>query len=382
MLNGCHGVPMAALTDRDARHAGEQTEFRDTLRRFLVAEAPSAKVRAALETEAGFDPDLWKTIAQDLGLPGTAISPEHGGQGFGLGETALICEELGRALAPTPYFGSAVLAAGALSHAPTSPESSALLAAIAAGETACLAWSEPGLAYGESRFATTLDAGAVSGTKTLVLDGHVATHLLVAATAPDGRAALVAVDPAASGVTRERVDSVDRTRRLATIGLDRAPCQLLDRDAGPNLERTLRDAAIALSADSIGGFAAIMEMGVDYAREREQFGRAIGSFQAVKHRLADSWILFEASRAATDEAIAAAVEDRAEADLLASIARAYVGDAYTRAAFENIQVHGGIGVTWEFDAHLFSRRAQFNAAYLGSVAHHREQIVRAMEGGA
>lgn len=371
---------MAGLTDRDARHAGEQAEFRDTLRRFLAAECPSSKVRASMETDPGFDARLWTKIARDLGLPGTAIPTKYGGQGFGLGETALICEELGRALAPTPYFASAVLAAGALSRAESSEAQGARLEAIAAGETACLAWAEPGLPFAETRFATTLDRGTLSGRKTFVLDGHSAAHLVVAASTPEGTVALAVVDPASPGVRRTRVESLDRTRRLATIEFDGTPAQTIDTNASPALSLALRDATIALAADSVGGFAALLEMGVDYAREREQFDRAIGSFQAVKHRLSDSWILFEASRAATDEAVTAAVEAQEDAALLASIAKSYIGEAYARAAFENIQVHGGIGVTWEFDAHLFLRRAHFNAAYLGSVAHHREHIVRSLEG--
>lgn len=374
---------MTHLTDRQHGASDEQREFRGTLRRFLAAEAPSAHVRKWSENDEGYDRELWRGMCQTLGLPGIAIEAAFGGQGFGWSEAALVTEELGRALTPSPFFSSAVLSAGALSAAPAGQHRDGLLQSIAGGGTCSLAISEPRLPFGSNEFATKLsetsDGVSISGVKNQVLDGHTADQLLVTARAADGRVTLVSVDPRGPGVERRRVRTFDATRRFAVIEFKGSPANVLDADAASGLLRSRATATALLCSDTVGGFSAVIDMSVAYARERMQFGRAIGSFQAIKHKLADLWILFEASRAATDEAVAAVAGDREDAVLLSSIAKSYASDAYKRAAFDNIQVHGGIGFTWEVDAHLFLRRAQFNAAFLGPPARHREQITRILE---
>lgn len=372
---------MAALTENPTR-SGATREFGETLRRFLSSEAPSTHVRRWMESEDGFDRDLWRTMTHELGLPGVGIAESLGGQGFGFAETALILEELGRALTPTPFLSTAVLAGGTLRHMPEGPDRDAILTAIAGGSVVTLAWSEPDDAVAtlpRTSLGGTGQAATVTGTKTLVLDGATAECILVTAAQSDGRVALVAVDPEGPGIQRRRVKTLDQTRRLAVIDLREAPAILIGADAGAALARARAEAVVAVCADSVGGLAAVVEMAVAYAKERTQFARPIGSFQAIKHKLADLWILFEGSRTATDEAIAAVTSENEETALLASVAKSWVSDAYRRAALDNILVHGGIGFTWEVDAHLHLRRAQFNAAFLGDVGHHRERIAQALE---
>ncbi len=186
------------------------------------------------------------------------------------------------------------------------------------------------------------------------------------------------------GLERRRLRTLDRTRRLAQLYLASVPARCLDDDFAAGFDRALVEANVALCAESVGGFEATLEMALAHARERVQFSRVIGSFQAVKHKLADLWILFEGARTATREAVLAVTGGDPEAPLLASVARAYVGDAALRAAFDNIQVHGGIGFTWEYDAHLYLRRAQLAARLLGDPVFHRERVARLlgeMEGG-
>ncbi|MDG2308663.1 MAG: acyl-CoA/acyl-ACP dehydrogenase [Candidatus Binatia bacterium] len=360
----------------------EQREFRNTLRRFLAKEAPPPAVRSCMETDDGFSAELWEQLCNEMALPGLAVPEDLGGQGFGIAEVAIVAEELGRALTPTPYFASGILTARAVTHAPAGRARDELLSEIARGTTATLAWVEPHGSFDLDAVCMTRDeeSGTVTGTKTFVLDGHSADRLLVIVRGgPEGRLQLVAVDPSAPEVTRRRLQTLDRTRRLATVDFHRAPTIEIDPSARDALAATLAEAAAVLCAESVGGFGAVVEAAVAFARERTQFGRAIGSFQAIKHKLADLWILFEGSRTATDEAIASLVRGEARAPFVASIAKSYVADAYRDAAFENIQIHGGSGFTWEVDAHLYLRRAQFNADFLGSPAFHRERVALELE---
>jgi alkylation response protein AidB-like acyl-CoA dehydrogenase len=362
----------------------EQRAFREGLRAFLREHAPSAALRRAASSERGYDPALWQRLTRELALPGVAIAEVHGGQGFGPYEQALVQRELGYALAATPYFASAVLAAGALAEMPATRERDALLTALAAGETATLAWVEPGAGFGLDEVAMTVEgAGAelrLRGAKTVVVDGHSAEHLLVVARLPGTRAfeglVLLRVAGDARGLARRRVESFDSTRALAWLDFDgvaATPIGVAGHD-GEALARALTLATVALAQEMVGTMERVVEMAVGYAKERTQFGRAIGSFQAVKHKCADLWIALEAARAAADAASERAASDGADVAEAASLAKAWCSEACFRAAAENIQIHGGIGFTFEHDAHLFFRRAKSAEIFLGDAVWHRERL--------
>jgi alkylation response protein AidB-like acyl-CoA dehydrogenase len=363
----------------------EQQELRATVRRFLAERAPIADVRRVMETERGWEPELWKALVSELGLPGVWIPEELGGSGLGFTELCLVLGELGRALTCAPYFSSAVLAAGALRHAAAPDERAERLGAIAGGETAALAVWESGAGWGLSELrALARPEGAgfrISGAKRHVIDGQSAERLLVVARLPgtaglDGLG-LFEIDPGARGVTRRRVATLDPTRRHASLDLDDAPARPLGApgEVGAALERALDEARAALASEMVGGMERVLESAVEYARERVQFGRPIGSFQAIKHRCADMLIGLETAR--TLARLAAHAVDSGAADpalLLAAKVRA--ADAYVAAAWSNVQIHGGVGYTWEYDAHLYYRRAKASAVLLGESAWLRERIAR------
>jgi alkylation response protein AidB-like acyl-CoA dehydrogenase len=360
----------------------EQQVFRETLRRFLAERAPSAELRRAMESERGYDVALWKSATEELALAGLAIDERWGGQGFGAQELALAARELGYGLACAPFFASAVLAAGALAPFAHDARAAALLRAIAAGETATLAWVEPGAGFELEQVALAAEP-SLRGTKTGVLDGHSARHLLVVAREPGTRGldglTLLALTGDAPGVTRRRLDGFDPTRALARLDFDGAEAAVIGNagGAGPALARAQELATVALAQEMVGVMERVVAMAVDYAKTREQFGRAIGSFQAIKHKCADLWIALEAAREAADHA--SRVAARADAPLAelrraASLAKAWCSDVCFMACAENIQIHGGVGFTWEHDAHLFFRRAKSSEILLGDGRFHRERL--------
>jgi alkylation response protein AidB-like acyl-CoA dehydrogenase len=366
----------------------EQREFASELRRFCAEAAPSAALRRAMQTESGLDATLWQRLTGELGLPGLAIPEAHGGQGFGVTELALAAAELGRALACAPFFSTAVMAARAVCHAATPAERAELLPELAAGATATLAVAEPGGSWDPADVAMqAVPTGAgfsVSGIKDFAIDGHTAQHVLVAARLPGTRGteglSLLLVEGAAPGLARRRLETWDPTRRLARLEFDRVPARRLGEPggAGPALARTLDEATVALCAEMMGGTQRVLEEAVAHARSRFQFGRAVGSFQAVKHKCADVLIGYEAAATATREAAWAADSAPDELPLLASLAKVACSEAYCRATHENIQIHGGVGFTWEMDAHLFFRRARSSEILFGDTTWHRERIARAI----
>jgi len=364
----------------------EEREFRDVLRRFLAEASPPAAVRRLMDGEAGFDAEVWKQMREELGLPGLAVPEASGGQGFGLLELGLALSEMGRALACAPLFGSAVLAGRAAVRAAEGAAREDLLAAVAAGEVLALAVLEPGggtdLAGVGMQARRAGPDHVLDGSKSFVVDGHSAGRVLVVAREPgtegiDGLG-LFAVAGDAPGLSRRRLDTLDRTRALARLDFSgvraRAVCE--PGAAGPGLARAQDEAAALLAAEMMGGLERVLEAAAEHARTRVQFGRPIGSFQAVKHKCADVLIALEAGRSAAREALEAADADDPEQGLLASIAKAWAGDAFVRGAEENIQIHGGVGFTWEYDAHLYLRRALSSRELLGDGTYHRERIAR------
>jgi len=363
----------------------EQEAFREEVRRFLAERSPTSEARRVMETPAGFDAGLWRSMAVDLGLPGIALSEDHGGQGFGPLELGIVQEELGRALACAPFFSTACLAAPAIFHAGGEPDHATHLPALAAGErTATLAWVEPGAGWGLDDVAMKArregNAFMLEGRKRLVVDGDTADLVLVVARV-DGThggtgLGLFALEAGASGLVAEPVAALDPTRRHADLELDGARAVAVGEPAaaGPGLERALHEAAAQLALECLGGAQACLDMAVAYARERVQFARPIGSFQAIKHKCADMLLALENARVAAYWAAWACAEGDAELSRAASLAKALCGEAYGLCAAENVQIHGGIGVTHEADPSLYYKRARASEVLLGDAAWHRARI--------
>ena len=367
----------------------EQGDLRDSVRRFLAERAPLARVRELMETTDGTDADVWRQAGAQLGLQGIAIPEEYGGAGFSLSEQAIVLEELGAALYGGPYLASAVLAATALLSSEDEGARRDLLPGIASGETiATLAFTEDDGSWDpESIRLAAANNGSgwrLDGHKSFVLDGYGAGLVLAVAatcsgpstgTAPSGLS-LFAVDGAAAGLARSALPTLDQTRKLARCEFDSVPGRLIGSPgaAGAVLGHTLDVAAIALAAEQLGGAQRALDMAVEYAKVREQFGRPIGSFQAIKHRCADLLLEVESLRSAVGYAAAAVAAASAEVPVLAALVKACASEVYSRVAGENIQIHGGIGFTWEHDAHLYLKRAKASELFLGDGSYHREQL--------
>jgi alkylation response protein AidB-like acyl-CoA dehydrogenase len=363
--------------------SAEQRELRESVRRFLTERAPLTKVRELMETADGTDPDVWRQASAQLGLPGIAIPEEYGGAGFSFAEQAIVLEELGAALFTGPYLASAVLAATALLASDDEEAKKDLLPGIAAGETvATLAFTEDGGSWDPAsiRLAaakTTENGWRLDGHKSFVLDGHAADLILaVAATETDGKLSLFAVTSTANGLTRRALPTLDQTRKMARLAFNHAPARLVGEPgtARAVLDHTLDVAAVALAAEQLGGAQRALDMAVAYAKVRQQFGRPIGSFQAIKHRCADLLLEVESLRSAVGYAAAAVAAGSAEVPVLASLLKAYASEVYSHVAGENIQIHGGIGFTWEHDAHLYLKRAKASELFLGDASYHRERL--------
>jgi alkylation response protein AidB-like acyl-CoA dehydrogenase len=319
------------------------------------------------------------------------VIPEaYGGLGLGSVELVALMELMGEALLCAPFLSSVCLAGQALLEAGSEAQKQEHLPGIAAGETlAALAWTEPGGRWGAGDVAATArrDGGdyVLSGRKRYVLDGHCAGLLLVAARAEGSRGAegvdLFAVPSAARGLACRALPTLDQTRRLADLELDavRVPAEArLGAEGGgfAALERSLDRAGIALAAEQVGGAQRCLDLSVAYARQREQFGRPIGSFQAIKHKCADMMLRVESARSAAYYAGCVAAEGGEELARVASLAQAYCSDAYFQCAAEALQIHGGVGFTWEYDVHLYFKRARSSEVFLGDSAWHRERLAQ------
>jgi alkylation response protein AidB-like acyl-CoA dehydrogenase len=369
----------------------EQEELRKSVRRFLEDKSDSPEVRRLMETTEGYDSDVWKQMGQQLGLQGLAIPEEYGGSGYTFVELVVVLEEMGRSLLCAPYFSTVALATNAILASGDDSAKKELLPGIASGETiATLAfteesgrWDEDGIQMEATKSG---DGYTLSGTKMFVIDGHVANLLIVAARAgaagggkSDGAGvSLFAVDGDASGITKTSLQTMDQTRKQAKVEFANTPARLIGAEggAGAALSKTLDLAAVALAAEQVGGAQKCLEMAVEYAKVRVQFGRPIGSFQAIKHKCADMLLEVESAKSAAYYAGWAAAEDSDELPVVASLAKAYCSDAYFHAAAENIQIHGGIGFTWEHDAHLYFKRAKSSELLLGDPTYHRELLAQ------
>ena len=365
----------------------EQEELRRTVRQFLEAKSPETEVRRLMETTEGFDPAVWKQMGQELGLQGLAIPEEYGGQGFTFIELGIVLEEMGRVLLAAPYFSSVVLAANAIMNAGTDDQKAALLPGIASGDTiAALAFTEPSGKWDAA--GITMEAKesggkyTLSGEKMFVIDGHTADLVVVVArtsgTSGTDGISFFTVRGDAEGLTRTALSTMDMTRKQAKLEFNNVPAEALGAPGSgwPAFSKTLDQAAVALSNEMMGGAQKVLEMSVEYAKVRVQFGRPIGSFQAIKHKCADMLLEVESAKSAAYYSGWAAAEDSDELPVVASLAKAYCSEAYFHATAENIQIHGGIGFTWEHPAHLYFKRAKSSELYLGDPTYHRELLAQ------
>jgi alkylation response protein AidB-like acyl-CoA dehydrogenase len=358
----------------------EQQDLRASVRRFLTEKSALPAVRELMETERGYDDAVWQQASSQLGLAAMAIPEEYGGAGFTFVEQAIVLEELGRSLYCGPYFASAVLAANALLLSGDDAAKHDYLPGIAAGElVATLAFTDDGGGWDGTGAGLSASADGdgwlLSGHRSLVLDGHTAGLVLAVGQTPEGPS-LFAVDGSAAGLTARMLPTLDQTRRLARIEFDDVPARLIGTDGGAAdvLARTLDIAALALAAEQLGGAQAALDMALSYAKVREQFDRPIGSFQTIKHRCADLLLEIESTRSAVLYGAWAVAESSDEVPVVASLTKAYASETFAHAAGENIQMHGGIGFTWEHDAHLYFKRANFDEQFLGDPAYHRERL--------
>jgi alkylation response protein AidB-like acyl-CoA dehydrogenase len=360
----------------------EQDQLRDSVRRFLEETSPEAEVRRVMETSEGIDLHVWKQMAE-MGLHGIAIPEAYGGQGFSPVELGIVLEEMGRRLICTPFFSSVVLGATAILEAGSEEQKRALLPAIAEGTqraTLALVEAEGSWDPGEvSLSASGSGSWDLSGEKCFVLDGHTADLIVVAArtgSAATDPVALFIVQGDADGLTRSPLETMDPTRKLATISFSNTPAELLGdaADGSAALAKTLDIASACLANEMVGGAQVALDMAVQYAKDRVQFGRAIGSFQAIKHKCADMLLSVEASKSAAYYATWTAAESPDELPVVAPMAKAHASEAYVLCTAENIQIHGGIGFTWEHPAHLYFKRAKSSQLYLGNESFHYAQL--------
>lgn len=364
----------------------EQHQYRDIVARFCRDKSPSSRVRAQMASESGFDRELWTQLCGELGMSGVHVPEALGGQGYGAVELGIAMEEMGRVMFCGPYFSSSVLATYALLNGATPRQQAEWLPQLCAGSViATLALAGPGGSWDPGTVTATAvehkGKWRIDGVKSYVLDGHVADLFIVAARAPGSTGleglSLFAVPAAASGLTVKALKTLDATRRLSCVQLRGAQASLLGEAgaAAAGLLRTLDQAVVALSAEMVGGAQALLDSAVAYAKLRVQFGRVIGSFQAIKHRCADMLLDVEFARSAAYRAAELAASGDDELAEAACIAKALASDAFMQTATDTLQIHGGIGFTWDNDTQLYYKRARGSGALLGSAAEHRDRYV-------
>jgi len=376
----------------------EQQMIRDTAASFLAEVSDSEAVRRAMATESGFDDELWSRITGEMYWHAVHLPEEFGGLGLGYVELVAMLEEMGKQLLCSPFFATVCLGVNSILVAGTDTQKEKYLAQIAAdGLTATLAHTGAGRDWNAAAIEATYslnEQGAVlNGTLCHVPDGHTADLLIVAAreenSSGDAGVALFIVDAKANGITRQWLPTMDQTRKQAEIVFADVQVDSGDimRDAGdawPLLNQLLDLARIAVAAEQMGGAERVLDLTVEYVKERKQFGRPVGGFQAMKHKAADMMLKAEAARSAVYFAACVASDflaGNATADALseaASIAKAWCSDAYFFNAGCAIQMHGGIGFTWEHDMHLYFKRAKSTQLFLGDGAFHRERLSRAL----
>jgi alkylation response protein AidB-like acyl-CoA dehydrogenase len=341
----------------------ETRALRESVRALLTKRS---SVRTPTTTPLGHDDKLWSTLCEQIGVSGLAIPEEYGGVGATLAEVAVVLEELGRTLTPAPMLGSTVLCGQAILATGDPDTCARLLPGIADGSgIAALAWTGEDGDWSPGTPALTATGSTLEGRAHYVLDGDLADILLVAAHTEDG-VGLFEVNPTHPAVSRRHTPTMDQTRRLSTVELTGAPAKRLDRGDYTAPLRRVRDLAIiALAAEQVGATERALELTVDHTRQRRQFGRPIGSFQALKHRMADAYVQAESARSAMWAATRSATTDDPDLPLDAAVAKIVCTEAFTHITAEMIQLHGGIAITWEHDAHLYFKRAHATTHLFG-----------------
>ena len=352
------------------------------VKRFLDEKSPESEVRRLMATGDGYDPAVWRQMADELALQGLGVPEAYGGQGYGPVELYVVFEEMGAALYCGPYFSTVALAANAVLLVGTESDMLEYLPGMASGATiATVALTDDTGEWNLSHTSTTAqrdgDAWVLNGVRSYVTDGLIASLLLVPAMTAKGLS-LFAVQGDGSGVSREALATMDQTRKQCRIEFTDSPARLIgtEGDALTGLETTLQRAAAALAAEQVGGAQRVLNNAVEYAKTRVQFGRPIGSFQAIKHKCADMLLDVESAKSAAYYAAWAAQELNDELPVAASLAKSFCSEAYFHCAAENIQIHGGIGFTWEHHAHLYFKRAKSSELFLGDPAYHRELLAK------
>ena len=367
----------------------EQELLRRSARDFLQKECPMTLVRQMMADEKGHSAALWKEMAQ-LGWLGLILPEQYGGAGLDFVDLTVVLEEMGRVVLPGPFLSSAVYASIALLEAGTDAQKERYLPAIAEGRlVATVALLEPSGRWDADGIETTATADGsgyrLDGTKLFVPDGHVAELLIVAARKPGSSreegVSLFCVDASASGLRTTPLRTMDQTRKLAEVVLTdvRVPADALlgsEGTAWKTIQRLADRGKVALCAESCGGAQRVLDMSVEYAKVREQFGKPIGSFQAIQHKCANMMVQVESSKSATYYAAWAVANDVAEAPLAAAMAKAYCSDAYRIVAGDGIQIHGGIGFTWEHDMHIYFKRAKSSEVTFGDATWNREIVAQ------
>jgi alkylation response protein AidB-like acyl-CoA dehydrogenase len=361
-----------------------QQMLKNSAREFFPAECPITEVRRLMETETAYDRDLWRKLAAQ-GWTGIIFGEAYGGGDLGMVEMAAAMEEMGRALVPGPYLATVLLAGSALDAAGSEEQKQKYLAPICRGDArATLALLESGASWHPEAVAMTASATGngyrLNGAKLFVPDAAVADFIVCAARA-GSELALLVVDSQAKGLTITAEPAIDATRRLCQVSFDNVEVACPDvlatgARAQAALKRAIDVATVGLVAEMVGGMQKVLDLSVAYAKARHQFGKPIGQFQAVQHHCADMFVLTEASRSAAYYAAWAVQEQTPEAALAVSIAKVYASDACRDVGNRGIQVHGGMGFTWENDIHLYYRRAKASEICFGDAAFHRERIAR------
>ena len=366
--------------DMEFAFTEEQEAFRDSVKRFTEEKSTSEDVRRLMETEEGYDEATWDILSTELAVTGLIIPEEFGGSGFGATELGIVMEQFGRSLICVPFFSSSVMAASALILNGSENDKNKWLPAIAAGGakgTLCV--SERSGSWDESAIQTTAskngDQYLLNGEKHFVLDAHVSDFLIVVSRL-DNRTALFTLDPKDDRVQIKLEQGMDQTRKICTVTMKGAPAEILGPDKPAALDKIFDRSIVALSHEMIGGAQQLLDSAIEYTKLRVQFGRSISSFQAIKHRLADLLLEVELAKSACYHA-AYEIDKQQNSSEAASHAKAQASEAYLNSAIQCIQLHGGVGFTWENDTHLWFKRAKSSEVFLGSPHEHRERMLRA-----
>jgi alkylation response protein AidB-like acyl-CoA dehydrogenase len=368
----------------------DQEMLRATARKFFDNECASDVVRARMAEDAGFTPEFWTKLAEQ-GWLGLVYPEAYGGAGLGFVDLTVLMEEMGRAVMPGPFFSTVLLGGLTILEAGSEAQRKEWLTRIAAGQARLtLAWTEPSARWDAAGVTTAARAGGpgytLSGTKLFVPDAHVAQALVVVARTTESKTAgegisLFLVPTSAPGVSVTLLPTMDQTRKLCEVKLDNvgvpAGALLGPKDGGwAPLARVVQRATVALCAEMCGGAQKVLDMTTEYAKIRIAFGKPIGSYQGVKHKAADMLVDVENAKSLTYYAAWAVDENAPEAPLAASMAKAYASDAFRKVAGAGIQLHGGIGFTWEHDLHLYFKRAKSSEFTFGDATYHREKVAQ------